>query len=99
MPQLNLDDIPVAEQESILRAFFKEGPDGPLQSYPAQDKKKFVVLVQIAKMFELGTTYKALDVNLKIKSRFEDVATLRRDLIEFGLFERTPDGKEYRRLI
>jgi hypothetical protein len=29
-----------------------------------------------------------------LKSRFEDPATLRRDLIEFGFFERSVDGNE-----
>jgi hypothetical protein len=99
MPLPKLDDIPQAERESVIKAFFKEGPDGPLQSYPSQDKKKLVVLLQLSGMFEFGVTYKALDLNQKLKARFEDFATLRRDLIEYGFFERTPDGKEYRRLL
>jgi len=94
-----LDAIPVPEKESILKAFFKEGLDGPLTSYPAQDKKKLVVLENLAAMFERSEKYTALQVNQKLKSRFEDSATLRRDLIEFGFCERTPDGKEYRRVV
>jgi hypothetical protein len=50
-------------------------------------------------MFEVNRTFSALDVNQKLKSRFEDPATLRRDLIEFGFFEQSADGKEYRRLV
>jgi hypothetical protein len=99
MLQQKLDAIPVAEKESILKAFFKEGAEGPLNSYPSQDKKKLVVLENLAAMFEYDKNYGALEVNQKLKSRFEDSATLRRDLIEFGFFERTPDGKEYRRLV
>jgi hypothetical protein len=94
-----LDDIPIAERESILRAFFKQGSEGMLNTYPAQDRKKFVVLANLADMFEGNKTYTALEVNQKLKSRFEDVATLRRDLIEFGFFERSADGREYRRLV
>ena len=99
MSHPKLDDIPTAERQSILKAFFKTGSDGPLNNYPSQDKKKFVILANLAEMFELDKTYAALEINQKLKSRFEDPATLRRDLIEFGFFERSPDGKEYRRLV
>lgn len=99
MLQPKLDDIPAAERESVIKAFFKKGPDGPLESYPSQDKKKLVVLLHLSGMFETGKTYKALELNQMLKERFDDFATLRRDLIEYGFFERTPDGKEYRRLI
>ncbi len=94
-----LDEIPSTERENILRAFFKEGPDGPLHSYPAQHKKKLVVLAHLANMFEFGRAYKEMEVNLKLKPRFEDFVLLRRDLIDFRFFERTPDGREYRRLV
>ncbi|MFH1011460.1 MAG: DUF2087 domain-containing protein [bacterium] len=99
MFQPRLDEIPLAERESILRAFFKEGPDGSLHNYPSQNKKKLVVLANLAKMFEFNKTYLELELNLKLKSRFEDFATLRRDLVEFGFFERTPDCREYRRRV
>lgn len=97
MLQPKLDDIPLSERENILRAFFKEGPDGPLHNYPSQNKKKLVVLANLAGMFEFDKNYKEVEVNLKLKPRFEDVATLRRDLVEFGFFERTLDCREYRR--
>jgi hypothetical protein len=94
-----LDEIPITERESILKAFFKQGINGPLNNYPSQEKKKLVVLAHLAEMFERDKTYNTLEVNQKLKTRFEDFATLRRDLIEFGFFERNPDGKEYRRLV
>ncbi len=97
MLQPKLDDIPLAERENILRAFFKEGKDGALHSYPSQNKKKLVVLANLATQFESDKTYTELEINLKLKSRFEDFATLRRDLVEFSFFERSPDCKEYRR--
>ena len=99
MFQPRLDEIPVAERENILKAFFKEGPDGPLNNYPSQNRKKLVVLANLAGMFEIDKIYAVLEVNQKLKLRFEDFATLRRDLIEFGFFERTQDGREYRRLV
>jgi hypothetical protein len=99
MLQPKLDEIPLAERESILRAYFKEGSEGPLHEYPSQNKKKLVILAFFADMFEQGKTYSALEVNQKLKARFADVATLRRDLVDFGFVERTPDGREYRRLV
>ncbi|MBU1935962.1 DUF2087 domain-containing protein [bacterium] len=97
MLQPKLDDIPVEEREKILRSFFKEGKDGALHNYPSQNKKKLVVLANLADAFEVNRAYTELEINLKLKPRFEDFATLRRDLVEFGFFERTPDCKEYRR--
>ncbi len=97
MLQPKLDDIPLAERENILRAFFKDGKDGALHNYPSQNKKKLVVLANLATLFKSDKTYTELEINLKLKSRFEDFATLRRDLVEFGFFKRTPDCKEYRR--
>ena len=99
MSHPKVDEIPIAERESILKAFFKEGPGGRLNSYPVQDKKKLVILANLTDMFEHDKTYTALEVNQQLKARFEDPATLRRDLIEFGFFQRTPDGKEYHRLV
>jgi hypothetical protein len=99
VPHPKLEEIPNAERESIVKAFYKQGSEGPLNNYPSQDKKKLVVLANLAEMFECNRTYGALEVNQKLKSRFEDPATLRRDLIEFGFFERSLDGKEYRRLV
>jgi hypothetical protein len=99
MLQQKLDEISSTEKESILKAFFKEGPAGPLNIYPSQDKKKLIILLNLAEMFEHDRTYSSLEVNQNLKSRFDDPATLRRDLIEFGFFERSADGKEYRRLV
>ena len=97
MLQPKLNDISLSEREKILRAFFKEGKDGALHSYPSQNKKKLVILANLATQFELDKVYTELEVNLKLKPRFEDFATLRRDLVEFGFFERSHDCKEYRR--
>ncbi len=99
MLQPTLDEISAAEREAILRAFFKEGSDGPLHSYPSQNKKNLVVLANLAAMFEFDRSYKELELNLNLKSRFEDFATLRRDLVEFGFFERSQDCREYRRRV
>ena len=99
MSHPKVDEIAPAERESILKAFFRQGSDSPLSSYPSQDKKKLVVLAHLAEMFEPNRTYNSIEVNQKLKSRFEDPATLRRDLIEFGFFKRSADGKEYRRLV
>ena len=93
MSHPKLDEIPIVERESILKAFFKQGSEGPLNAYPSQDKKKLVILANLAAMFEREKTYAAIEVNQKLKARFEDPATLRRDLIEFGFFERSAKGR------
>ncbi|MBU0508728.1 DUF2087 domain-containing protein [bacterium] len=99
MLQPSLEEISLAERESILRAFFKEGSDGPLHTYPSQNKKKLVVLANLAGMFDRHKTYREREVNLRLQSRFDDFATLRRDLVEFGFFRRNTDCREYRRVV
>jgi hypothetical protein len=41
-----------------------------------------VVLNHLAAMFEMEKTFTALEVNRKLKSRFEDSTTLRRNHVE-----------------
>ena len=72
--------------------------DGSLKTLPAQRKKLEAILRHVVKAFEVGKRYSEKRVN-EILSRFhEDTATLRRELIGFGLMKREGGGGEYWRL-
>ena len=73
-------------------------PDGRLKTVPAQRKKLEAILRYVVKAFEPEVHYSEKQVN-KILSRFhEDTATLRRELVGYGLMQREGDGGEYWRV-
>jgi hypothetical protein len=83
------------ENQQILAAHFKQGLSGPLASYPLKEKKRIVILRQLAKLFDVDKQYSEKEVNAILQPFFEDHVMLRRHLIEYGFMERTPDGTSY----
>lgn len=74
-----------AYRDKVLRTFFKHGR---LTQIPAQQKKRLVVLEHLLQEFEPGRPYAELEVNHILLDFNEDVATLRRELIDHGLLTR-----------
>jgi biotin operon repressor len=70
-------------------------PGGRLKTIPAQRKKLEAILQHVAEAFEPGVRYSEKQVN-EILARFHaDTATLRRELVGYGLVEREEGGGEY----
>lgn len=69
--------------------------DGSLKTIPAQRKKLEAVLRYVAKSFDRGVRYSEKQVNDILAPFHEDTATLRRELVGYGLMERERDGGEY----
>ena len=74
-----------AYRQKVLQTFMRLGR---LVSIPAQLKKRQIVLERIAEEFEYGREYSEREVNIILLDFHDDVATLRRGLIELGLLER-----------
>jgi hypothetical protein len=83
------------EYEDILTAYFPEGPQGILKSFPRKEKRKIAILRHIAGKFQPGRTYTEKEVNAILKDTFADYVTLRRYLIEYGFLDRKNDGSSY----
>jgi hypothetical protein len=83
------------ENEKILKKYFTNGPEGPLETFDMKEKSKLAVLRQIVKRFEANRTYSEKEVNEILKNVYKDYATIRRYLIEYGFLERKSDGSEY----
>ena len=81
-------------KKTISTYFVSENPL-VLKSFPARQKKKIIVLGVIAKQFEKDRQYSDKEVDEMLASIFEDFATIRRYLIEYGFMERTKDGSLY----
>ena len=63
---------------------------------PKSDLKKQEILSKIAERFELGKKYKGVEVAEIIRSfDVDDYTLFRRELINFGYFERNPYLEEY----
>lgn len=84
------------EEEKILRTYFEAGENLKLKAFPAKEKRKITVLKMITSKFEKGRKYTEKEVNEILKSIYpEDIATIRRYLIQYGFLERTNDCRSY----
>jgi biotin operon repressor len=69
--------------------------DGSLKTIPAQRKKLEAVLRYVVKAFKVGKRYSEKQVNEILSGYHEDTATLRRELVGYGLMKREGGGGEY----
>lgn len=69
--------------------------DGSLKTIPAQRKKLEAILRYVVKAFEPGKRYSEKQVNEKLAKYHEDTASLRRELVGYGLMKREGGGGEY----
>lgn len=86
-------NITVAEKEKFKTMYFDE--TGALKEYPVREKRKIIVLEVIAQNFKFDYVYKEEGVNRILKRIYEDFATIRRALIEYGFLDRSNDGSSY----
>jgi DNA-binding CsgD family transcriptional regulator len=83
------------ESEKIIQNAFASLNPLKLKSFSAKEKKKIVILRKIAQAFEPGKRYPETQINRILKEIYDDFATLRRCLIQYGFMERTKDCSEY----
>jgi hypothetical protein len=86
-PKPPLDDVGDAppDRAAVLQRFFREGR---LLALPTQHSRRLVVLDHIARVFELGVRYPERDVNAMLRAFYDDVAALRRYLVDEGYLSR-----------
>ena len=86
-PPEGSDDFGTADRgaTAVLRAFVK---DGRLTSIPSHRGKRLVVLDHVARVFEPGVRYPEREVNAMLRAFHDDVAALRRYLVDEGLLSR-----------
>jgi hypothetical protein len=74
------------EQERVARNFV--GTDGRLTALPARAAKRRLVLEWVVSRFDEGRSYSEPEVNGLLLAVHDDVASLRRFLVDEGLLER-----------
>lgn len=77
---------PPDRQAAVLRAFLTS--DGRLVRIPAKRSKRLVVLDLLAQQFEPGETFDEPEVNRRLRPFHDDVAALRRYLVDEGFLSR-----------
>ncbi len=70
-------------------------PDGSLKTIPAQRKKLEAILRYVVRAFEPGKRYSEKRVNEILQHYHEDTASLRRELVGYGLMKREGGGGMY----
>lgn len=84
-----------AEREKVLHDNFASFEPLELRTFPAKEKRKYIVLTEIIRVFALGTHYSETEVNGILKRIYFDFATIRRYLVDYHFLDRTRDGKDY----
>lgn len=77
----------------VLRDYSRR--DGSLKTIPAQRRKLEALLRHVVKVFAPGKRYSEKQVNNMLSLFHEDTASLRRELVGYGLMQREPDGRQY----
>lgn len=80
-------------RDAVLAAFV--GADGRLVRLPARRGKRLVVLDHCAQVFDPGVRYGESEVNALLRAFHDDVAALRRHLVDEGFMSRA-DGVYWR---
>jgi hypothetical protein len=73
------------EETRVLATFVQ---DGRIVRMPTKRAKRLVVLDHVAQSFEPGRTYPETEVNDVLRAFHEDVAALRRYLVDEGFLTR-----------
>ncbi|KOP80206.1 transcriptional regulator [Lysinibacillus sp. FJAT-14745] len=87
--------ITVDEKEKVLATYFKNGLDGPIESFPSKEKRKIILLQYIVTKFAVGRKYSEKEVNEILKPIYSDYVSIRRYLIEYGFLDRSDDCTTY----
>ena len=89
---------PVDENEKMLKSLFESLSPLVLKTFDfrkKKDEKRLLILKIIVNQFEKGRKYTNKEVDAVLKEIYEDYATIRRSLIDYGFMERTGDNREY----
>jgi hypothetical protein len=71
--------------------------DGCIVRWPKKQEEREEVLKYFAAKYEEGKHYTEMEVNAILKQwhKFNDHPMLRRELVNLGILNRSPDGRDY----
>ncbi len=83
------------ERDQTIQTAFQSLDPLKLKHFPKKEKKKIVILAKIAAYLDQGQTYTEIQLNHRLAMIYDDIATIRRYLIEYGFMARKNDGSAY----
>lgn len=72
-------------KQKVLQTYFV---DGRVTRLPTQNKKRWIVYMEIIKLFEAGKSYRESELNEVIKQIYGDYCMVRRELVDEGVLSR-----------
>ena len=84
----------LADRDKVLAAYLD--PDGRIAQMPRKHRKRLVLLDHVSRVFEPGVRYEEAEVNALCRSFHDDVAMLRRALVDEEFLAR--DAGQYWRI-
>src|SRR5687768_4069097 len=92
--------VPEEDREEDVRKVLKTylNADGTIRQLPQEGKKMLIILHFILEAFSFDTNYTEKEVNTILRRFHVDTATLRRNLVDYGLLDRESDGTRYWRV-
>lgn len=92
MDRVSLQEA-LIHRDAVLRTYLDS--DGRLNRIPRKHRKRLVILDHVCRVFEPGVHYPETDVNALLRAFHDDVAALRRALVDDGFMDRR-DGEYWR---
>lgn len=89
------DRYHITEEERIKVLNTYMTKEGALKELPSKEKRKLIILKEIANQFKKDTHYTETQINRILKRIYQDYPYLRRLLVEYGFLDRTADGRKY----
>ncbi len=83
-------------EQKVLAAFLDA--EGRLKAVPMKRKKFQVILRHALRLFEVDGEWSERELNERLKPLTDDVATIRRGFIDYGLMKRDKSGSRYWRV-
>lgn len=83
--------------EQKVLASFLDGK-GRLKAIPMKRKKLQVILRHALRLFEADSVWDEMEINRRLEPLTDDVATIRRGFIDYGMMKRNRSGSKYWRV-
>ncbi len=90
-----LFEMTQSEVEKVIEGHVRSLDPLIITTFPAREKKKYILLTMIAPEFQKGVQYTETDVNFILMPIHHDYATIRRYLVNYNFLARTADGRAY----
>jgi len=87
--------ISQAEKQAVINRYFEADNKLLIKQFPAKEKKKIIIMQKLMDDFETNKQYTEKEVNNILKRYYDDFASVRRCLIQYGFMDRSGDGARY----